>query len=343
MIRQKICLIFLVLMFVGNHNLSAQKLEWNVEAYGFFDNSEGDGTYRTPMTYSGMRLSPEIGVSFDNRKHSLYAGYSGLTEWGVKDGYTDGDPILYYNYQTKPLSFLFGSFSRDKLLGDYPSYLISDSIRYYRPMIHGFAFQYHPDNGHLEVFLDWTKMRTNNHREQFMAGLSSRFNFGKLGFGTEGYYYHYALTWNADESQHIHDFLNFHPFLALKMGNVGALKNVDLKAGMLLSLDRERGGDGWSTPAGFLGEISVDWRRLHVEETVYAGGSQQHYGSSHFGEYYWGDTYYQAKFYSKTDTQYMFIKSKWVDASAGLIFNITKQGLNCHQMITLKAYFGSNK
>ena len=321
--------------------VQAQTLEWQLNANGFFDNSEGDDAYRTTMTHSGLRLSPEVGISLDDSRHTLMAGYSGLAEWGHKRGFTDGDLIAYYRYSHAGFRFLLGSFSRDRLIGDYPTAMISDTVRYYRPMIQGFAFQYQGDGGHIEAFLDWTSSRTDTQREQFMAGFSLRRDRGRLSIGTEGYYYHYALTWGADESQHIHDYFVARPYIGYSLlpPQQGRL---DIRLGALLSLDRER-GDSWNVPVGFMAEADAEWHNIVARQTVYAGDNQQHYGSAHFGQYYWGDTYYQSHFYSRTDVKYRFIRSSHVEALAGAVFNVTGKGLNWHQMLTLRFSIGGNR
>ena len=351
-------LALIILMVNGQWStVNGQKLEWNLSAEGYFDNGEGDDTYRTPMTYSGLRITPELGVSWDEGKHSLMGGYSGLTEWGVKHGFTDGIPVLYYRYQTKPLTFTFGSFKRDKLLGDYPSYLMSDTIRYYRPIMQGFAFQHQHNRGYVEAFLDWTGMRSNTDREQFMVGLSVKHAIGKLAndvvfptysskfyVGVEGYYYHYALTWQADAKQHIHDYLVAHPFVGYQLQSLTTDAFVDVKLGALMSFDRERHIDnGKHTPIGFLGEVDAKYKRWYLMETVYAGGHQLPFGKRFFGQYYWGDTYYHASAYSRTDVKFQFIRHKWVDAFVGAIFHVTQKGLNWHQMLTLRVNLGSQQ
>ena len=287
--------------------VNGQKLEWKLGAEGFFDNGEGDASYRTTMTYSGIRATPELGVSWDEGKHSLMGGYSGQIEFGKKHGYSDGFPILYYKYSTKPLTFTFGSFQRDQLLGDYPSFLISDTIRYYRPTMQGFAFQHQHERGYL------------------------------------GYYYHYALTWKADEMQHIHDNLVAHPFVGYQLESRVIDAGIDVRAGVLASFDRERGLDnGKHTPLGFLGEVNAHYKRFFLEDIFYAGDHQQPFGKQFYGAYYWGDTYYQASAYNRTDVKYQFIVNDWVSAYAGAIFNVTKAGFNWHQVVTLRVNLGGS-
>jgi hypothetical protein len=342
--RQGLIKLVLLVWFLIPAIAQAQKLEWNLDVNGFFDNSEGENHFRPTKTMDGLRLSPEVGLSWDEGKNAIYGGYTGLAEWGTKDAFSDGDAIVYYKYDWKPLTFLFGSFSRDNLLGEYPSYMVCDSIRYYRPNIQGFTFQYQTDKGHLEMFLDWTGEQSEKEREQFMAGLSTAFRFRHLKLGIEGYYYHYALEANSDSTEHIHDFLVAHPFVGLTYKNLGFLDSLNVRVGALMSFDRERADiKKWYTPVGFLGEMTANWKRLELKETLYAGGHQQHFGNSSFGKYYWGDTYMQSHFYSRTDVSYQIIKSSFVDTYVALTFNATKYGLNCHQMVVLRANLGTRQ
>lgn len=337
-----IALIFLCLSSLPQC-LKGQQIEWNLNAQGFFDNSEGEKEYRITQTLAGMRISPEIGLSWDNRKHSFNGGVSAITKFGGDNDFMDADALLYYKYDTPRFTFLLGSFMRDQLLGDYPEYMLADTIRYYRPVIQGWAFQYKRGNGHFEAFLDWTSAISKTEHEQFMAGLSTEFRFGAFELGTEGYYYHYALTQDADhEIDHIHDYMLAHPYIGLKYGQLSFLDHLEIKTGILFSMDRERNvGDSWSRPVGFMGELNTSWKRLHLKQSVYAGDNQQHYSISHFGEYYWGDTYTRASFWSHTDLRYQFIKNDFANVYAGIIVNGTKEGINHHQVITLSLNLGS--
>lgn len=347
-------LCLLALLVGGCGSLFAQKVEWALRADGFFDNSEGDNTYRTTMTYSGLRLSPEAGLSWGQGRHRLMAGYSGLSEWGTRS-FKQGTPIAYYNYSNQGTDFTLGSFHRDRLKGEYPSFMLADSLRYYRPYLQGLAVQHVHARGYYELFLDWTSMRQSTQREQFMAGLSAeQMFFGQskeseqsathaVGMGIEGYYYHYALTWQSTEEEHIHDFLVAHPYMVWRLSAPRQQLRAQVKLGMLLSLDRERGTDGWHTPIGFVGQANIDYKRWELQQTLYAGGHQQSFGSAHFGAYYWGDTYYQASTYSRSQLRYKLLSSNGVEAHAGATVHLTKAGLNWHQMITLRILLGSSK
>ena len=336
------CLIIILLFSFLPQCISAQQLEWNVSALGFFDNSEGDHTYRRTQTYAGMSMNPEVGISWNEGRHAIMGGANVITRWGDHTKAIKAKPLAYYQYKSPRFSFLLGNYNRDKLLGEYPEYLWADTVRYYRPVIQGMAWQYQGAHGYFEAFLDWTSAISKKDREQFMAGISTKFHFQHFLLGAEGYYYHYALKYNSSDDEHIHDYLIAHPYVGLSYSKPAFLDSLELKAGILTAFDRERGIEkGSHTPIGFLGELAASWKRLQFKETIYAGGNMQHFGNAHFGQYYWGDTYTQAPFYSRTDLNYRFISNNFANVYAGIIVNATRYGVNHHQVITLRLNLGS--
>lgn len=339
-LRSFLWLLFIGLLpFVGY----SQQVEWSMDASGFFDNSEGDQTYRRTQTYAGMGISPIVGMSWNNGQHRFGVGANLITRWGNHEQRLTSSPLAYYQYKGNSFNFLIGNFMRDKLLGEYPEYLIADTIRYYRPVIQGMTFQYHQGNGHAEAFLDWTSAISKKNREQFMAGISTRFRLGSLlVIGAEGYCYHYALRDDGPETEHIHDYLIAHPYIGIVFDRPTSAARLELRTGALASFDRERTSEeGWHTPLGFLGEVHASYKHLSLKQTVYAGKNQQHFGKAHLGQFYWGDSYTQAPFYSRTHLSYQFIQNRFVSVGAGLIVNATRNGINHHQVVTLRLNFGS--
>jgi hypothetical protein len=335
-------LYFLILFIALPAAVSAQKVEWNVDSYGFFDNSEGEDNYRKDETMAGVRISPEMGLSWENGRHSIYAGYSGIAEFGADNSFSYHKGKLYYQYNNKRLKFLFGAFSREQLLGEYPSYLICDSIYYYRPVMQGWAFQYTGEHGYFEAFTDWTRKQSADDREQFMSGLSTAFNFHHLRIGAEGYYYHYALSAGKDSTQHIHDFMIGHYYAGLIYKRIWFLDSLAVNAGVLASEDRDRGNlKKWYSRAGFIGEVYARWNRLMIDQTVYYGERQQPFLNKGWNRYYWGDTYTRSNIWSRTDVFYQIIRNHFVDAYAGVVFNVTDQGVNAHQVLNVRLNLGS--
>lgn len=322
----------------------AQSVGWEVSATGFFDNSEGDATYRRADTFCGTYLMPTLTVSEKkNGKHHITAGYDALLEWGEKPTLDADGLVAYYECRTPHLNFILGKYPRRKMLEEQPDYLVCDSIKYFRPMMTGFDFQYVGNSGYLEVFLDWTAKRSKTVREQFMVGFATRFVKNHLQAGMNGYYYHYANERGGSDLGHKpHDNTVLHPYVGLCWQKAGPLDSLDIRTGVFVGADRDRATDNkWHTPVGFLGEATAVWRRLMVQETFYAGGRQQQYGNEGFGQYYWGDTYLRAPWYSRTDVSYKIFDDKHVTLKAGAAFHLTEQGLHFHQMLTLSAKIDS--
>lgn len=322
----------------------AQQLEGGASINGFFDNSEGDATYRRADTFCGTHLMPTITLSEKKGgKHHITAGYDLLTEWGAKPELGADGIVAYYEYNTPRLKFLLGKYPRRKMQQEMPDYLVCDSIKYYRPMMTGFDFQYVGSNGHLEVFLDWTAKRSETVREQFMAGIDTRFVKHNIQVGMNAYYYHYANERGGSDIGHKpHDNTVMHPYAGLCWQQAGPLDSLDIRAGLLAGADRDRATDNkWHTPIGFLGEVNAVWKRLTMTETFYAGGRQQQYGNRGFGQYYWGDTYLQSPWYSRTDIYYTIFDDHHVTLKAGAAFHFTDKGMHFNQLLTLSADIGT--
>lgn len=319
----------------------AQQLHWQVDAQGFFDNVEGNDAYRDDITHMGMRLAPQLSIRSANQRHTLTAGYDALLEPGMKDVFTGGTAIAYYQYEHHGLRFLFGAYPRRLMHEQLSDYIVCDSLRRYRPNITGFDFLYTTPKGHVEVYLDWTAKQQTEVREQFMVGLNARYQPGLLQMGLEGYGYHYALKLHgSDYGQRIHDYFIAHPYVGLRTNQLGPLSLLDVRAGLLVGADRDRADSQWHCPVGFVGDVRAQWLGLILNQTVYAGKRQQHFGNQAFGEYYWGETFVRSSWWSHTDLAYEILHDHDLSVRAGLVFNFTDKGLNWHQMLTLSYAIG---
>ena len=229
-------IIALSLSLCCSHNLPlmAQRIGGGFDMYNFIDNSEGDDTYRKPVTYAGTRFTPTLSFATNDSLHRVVGGYNFLFEYGKKT-LSKGDIEIYYQFKNENLRILFGSFPRRLMHEQMPDYLICDSIKYFRPEMTGVDFLYTTRNGHVEVFLDWTKKRSATDREQFMLGASSRFRFNKFQMGIDGHMYHYALEEGENCKGHaIHDIITTHPYVGMLLGNATETVIADLRGGILL-------------------------------------------------------------------------------------------------------------
>lgn len=337
----RMCLILVILMLPVV--LNAQNIDWEVDATGFFDNSEGDHSYVQNQTLTGLRLTPQIGIRLQDGRHRIMGGVTGLSEWGHKGKISSVNALAYYQFRNDKVRFTFGSFLRDEVLSDQlESYLISDSIRYYQPLMQGFTLTYKTVNNLVEVYLDWTGVRKGTQREQFMAGLSTWKKLGIFKLGLKGHYYHYALSELNESQEHIHDYAIMKPFVGVELENLGILSNLEARVGALISLDRDRGqGRHWKTPAGLILELGTDIWRFHVNEMFYSGSRQMGFGLQHYGEFYWGEPYQYSGRWSRTDLTYDIFSQKHITLSAGIILHATRKGINHHQVLKLRFNIGS--
>jgi len=325
-----------ILLICGTLGINAQHGNLGVDMYSFFDNSEGNDAYRSTLTHAGLRFTPKLQLCTNDSLHHIVGGYNFLYEYGESE-LSKGAIEVYYRYQSDNLRILLGSFPRALMHEEMPEYLICDSIRYFRPEMAGFDFLYMNEHGHLEVFVDWIQKRSTTEREQFMAGLATRWHWNRWQVGLEGYLYHYALETYGQELGHsIHEVATAHPYVGMLLGSEECRLNADLRLGMLIQMDRDRADMKWHSPVGFIADADINWRRFHLHETFYAGKSQQYFGNAGFGRYYWGDTFTQSPWYSRTDLGYNIIVHKNVSLGANLTFNFTDKGMQWHQMLTFK-------
>ncbi len=340
-ISPKSLLLSLLLLVLSTNPLLAQRIGGGFDMFNFFDNSEGNDTYRSTVTYAGTRFTPTLSLSTNDSLHQIVGGYNFLYEFGESE-LSKGAVEVYYKYQSPTLRILFGSFPRTLMHEQMPEYLICDSIRYFRPEMAGFDFLYTARNGHLELFLDWIQKRAPTEREQFMIGLNTRFRFAKFQLGMEANMYHYALEDDGLALGHsIHEVITAHPYIGLLLAKPAWLLSADLRGGMLMQADRDREDMKWHVPVGFIFDADIRLWRFSLHETFYAGASQQYFGNRGFGKYYWGDTFTQSKCYSRTDLAYDIVQHKNISLAAKLAFNFTDAGMQWHQMLTLRIHLAS--
>lgn len=321
-----------------------QQLEWSVRANGFFDNREYSSPYAQSQTLDGLWLQPSVALRWDER-HSIHAGFGGMAEWGSKKNLEKPTLELYYEYSTRPLRFLFGSFSRDEMRGDWPVALIADSVRYHDPMIEGFLFQHFAGAGYIEAFIDWTGSRSRERREQFMAGASGLAAKGIFEAGFQGYYYHYARRWNAPADEYVRDYGVANLFFGLNLSGKTPLDSLNLRFGALADIERDRKEmSNWSFNPGFLFEATATWRNLYLKNTFYAGRGQQTSGPEGTGEWYWADSFFRSSVYNRSDFLFRFIHNAHVNAYLGASAHVDDKGtFSWQQRVAVAISLGNMK
>lgn len=318
---------------------TAQELTWSVDFETVFDNREGDNSNTDTKTYFFTNLAPEIGVRFtptDRISGGVVWNQPIGNEW---DGYRIS-PTLYYRHTGKRWSASLGMFPRTQLRQELPGFLWSDSLTYFQRNIRGALVQYHSRDAFIDFYLDWRQMQTETKREAFNIVFHGEWRPGSRSFLAGGHVMmnHYALTKNSPENEHIVDNFLVNPYVGLDLKRATGLDSLVVKAGALITVERNRAYDNWTAPAGGWLEILGEWKWLGLKNSLYAGGrlfpSYDELGSA----LYQGEPYYRNKFYNRTDVYARIIRNKWIDFQASLNFNVTPGSFIFYQRLTLRVY-----
>src|ERR1700712_1912462 len=172
--NRKFYLLFFISLFTSALAMAQTTLDVNFSGLGFLDNREYKDFVARSRTYSGTRTALDFGLNIDSL-NSFVVGVNTIHEFGAIPYFLKEDPIAYYRFKNKNWLFHIGEFSREGLLDDYPRALLNDTLRYYRPNIEGIFLRYHNSNFTESMWLDWVSRQTNTQREEFLFGLSGKY------------------------------------------------------------------------------------------------------------------------------------------------------------------------
>ncbi|MDQ1333015.1 MAG: hypothetical protein QG576_1050 [Bacteroidota bacterium] len=313
----KVILLFLIVSADGY----AQETFWNAGLYSFFDNTEfGHSSYQIPQTMAGVRFAPELGLRWDS-VNSITLGCNMLHEFGSARAIGDFFPSAYYQFDKKPFRFLMGAFPRSYAVERYPRIFFQDSLTYYRPNINGMLWEYYSGKLFLNLWLDWTSRQSVEAHEAFFMGFSGKYQYGILYLQEFTYMFHFAGRMNPVVDEALHDNGLVHTSAGLDFSDLSVFTRLEINAGWIAGLDRARSDNtGWIVQHGFLSEARIEFKRIGLFNTFYAGNGQMHYYDDHDNELYWGDPIYRAKTYNRSDFYIDFIKDNTI--STRLIYSL---------------------
>lgn len=319
-----------------------QKLTWSVDFGSVFDNREGDKTYTRAETYFFTSLAPEIGLQFTRRDR-----IAGGVVWNQPIGREwEGarvSPTLYYRHEARRWSMSMGMFPRTQLHEELPGFLWCDSLRYFQRNIRGALFQYHSPEAFIDFYLDWRQMQTVKDREAFNIVFHGQWSprRGRFFVGGHVMMNHYALTRHSPANQHIVDNFLVNPYVGVDFSGATALDSLCVRAGGLLTVERNRAYDHWSAPGGGWLEVVAEWRWLGLKNSFYAGGRLLPSYGEFRGQLYPGEPFYSSPFYNRTDVYARIVNNRWVNLEAALDFNVAKNSFIFYQRLLLRVYLDS--
>jgi len=306
----KISLRIIIFCLLLTPESYAQKADWQIGLFSFFDNNEfGHSAVQIPQTMAGVRLSPGIGIRLDS-VHSLHFGVSMLHEFGSDKAIGDFYPAAYYKFDKKPFRFMMGAFPRTYAVERYPRIFFQDSISYYRPNINGILLEFSASKVFANLWLDWTSRQSPESRETFLLGYSGRYSHGPFYVQQFFYMFHFAGIMDPVVPEALHDNLIVLNSAGINFSGKTIFDILDINCGWVAGLERARAeNSGWLKQNGFLSEANVEYKRIGIFNTFYAGNGQMPFYDDHDNELYWGDPFYRTETYNRSDFYIDFIKN----------------------------------
>lgn len=310
----------------------AQSIDVHFNGLGFLDNHEYKEFVARSRTYSGTRTALDFGLNLDSL-NSFVVGVNGLHEFGAKPFFGKVDPVAYYQYKSDRWQFNAGAFPREGLLTNYPRALLNDTLRYFRPNVEGLLARYQNHHGYETFWLDWVSRQTVTDREQFIFGAS-----GKYTPKADGNFYisHYFLLLHDAGAEVLlpTDHINDNGGAQVRLGMDFSHKqttfdSLSVEAGGMISLERQRGIDGFKIPKGFVASVYLSYHKLALFDEFYAG--QGH-------EIVYGDSYYSKKTYNRVDVIYTPFLFKNIKGQFVFSFHQTSESTGSSQQVFRVTY-----
>ena len=338
-------LIAILILFFVITALSAQEVEWSVDASMLINNREGGEDRSTPdQTFLFTRLAPEVGFSMLEGRHLLKAGavwYQPMIE--DMSGYKVL-PTLYYRYNSDDgWHVTAGLFPRSLMVQRMPRFLWCDSLNYVKPNMSGIMAQFIKPAGYTELAVDWRQMQTERQREAFTIMLNTDWRIaGPLRLGGHLQYSHLAMTRHHTVEQHVNDDVVINPMVSLDLSHRTVLDSLRFSAGAIIAMERDRSNDIWEKPAGFTADMTARWRWLELDECFYAGQPLMPLYPKFGNQLNLGDPFYNSKTYSRTDLVFHIVNNRFVDLTGSITLHASDQTTGFWQQIACRFYLDNN-
>ena len=259
----------LSLLLLFSLSCAAQQPRFYVGFDQILDNREYFTEYGMHQTIFGARINPGVSFSFDS-VHSVNAGFNYMYEFGGE--FLDVKPQLdlYYSYQTERLQMKFGSFPRRKVM-DYPLFLLTDSLDYYRPNMEGASIRYNWGWGTVHGWVDWMGRETEDTREAIHAGIdaTARLNIFYLsGLTTR---YHLARTTDPGDVNQIRDDGSVMALAGIDLSDHIFLDKLDFASGIASTYKRQRPSSFYTWYNGWYSRLDVRYKIFGFKGTYYFG------------------------------------------------------------------------
>jgi hypothetical protein len=234
------------------------------------DNREYFVPYANHQTIFGARINPGASFTFDSL-HCVHAGVNYMFEFGGKLLGVAPQIDLYYSYGTENLQLFFGSFPREGRL-NYPLFLITDSLDYYRPNMEGASVQYRWNWGTVHGWVDWTGRATEETRESILGGFDATITAGLFYLSTIATRYHLSKSEAVNDRNRIRDDGSVLLIAGVDLSGRVRLDLFDFSSGYAGTYDRTMPADyRWLN--GWLSQLDMKYWIFGIKGSYYLGAS----------------------------------------------------------------------
>ncbi len=316
----------------------AQELKWRAGLEYFFDNAEfAKSTLTRDYTVSGIHISPQIGVSWDE-KHTIFGGVDVMSQSGSKNIIDQAKIIGYYQFSSDNIDFYAGAFPRGDLFNNYSELLFQDSINFFRPVIQGLYVKYGNQDGFISAWLDWNGLRTPQDRETFFIGLSGYKRWGLFYLDLQSYMFHFANTLPSNPTFGVCD--NFQGELAagIDFAPLVPLNKLTLSVGALAGFERDRNKiDQPHIPIGAVIKSDILYKRFGLNLLYYGGKQRMQLYDQYGSALYWGTPFLRSKHYFQAKIYIDVIRNRFINAQLGVKAHYSENKFFFEQQFSLCA------
>ncbi|ANV97546.1 hypothetical protein BBW65_01405 [Helicobacter enhydrae] len=328
----------------------APKAHWIYDVdFGFlFDNLEDSDPYWATRTLLSAKLSPEVGLAFDNQTIKL-GGYF-ILDMGEQVP-QNGGMTLYYSFDSADFSAYLGAFPKKYQIGKYPLLYWREDYDFYHSNFNGTMFQYHSaDNGtDVELILNWYGGKLIKRIDEFMLEgfWQSNFYDRLLFIGASSLVFHIKndeiLNPTIYESAYLLDRIYYEARIGSDLSSLApSFDQLSLQLSLLASLERKRFLDKGIEPfdhriGGELG-FQIQYQGFGFGNSLYVGDSHMkffsQYGDDLKNAGYSGLPFYQSSLYNRSELYYQY-QNSYLNLKCSVIFHTTQKHFAHQQMITL--------
>ncbi len=258
-----------LLFFFAAFSVAAQRPAFYMGFDHILDNREYFTDYGIHQTFFGVRVNPGVAFAFDS-VHSVRVGFNYMYEFGGEFLEVKPQLDLYYSYQTEKLEMKFGSFPRRDVM-DYPLFLLTDSLQYYRPNMEGASIRYNWNWGTVHGWVDWMGRETVDTREAIFAGIDATVRINVFYIEAITTRSHLAKTTDPADANQIRDDGSIMALAGIDLSDRLPLDELNLTSGMASTYVRQRPATDFQWLNGWYSQLDMRYKIFGLKGTYYYG------------------------------------------------------------------------